>query len=228
MPCWTRWADTQLSALFWGGPPRGRRFLCRGQPSGTASTLPRRKFLRAPTTSNSPSRTAAADRLRRQRQPRRPRSPPASPPARPRKLDSVKLTENGDKKAPGVEFTKPLEVKEPTVKVVTEGNGDRVKANQIADISIVAFNGKDGSTLEDTFAERSRAARAERRAQDRQRRHLQRLRRRQGRLPAGPGRPGHRPPAPRAPQPSRRSCWSSRCSPPRTPPRSWTSPRATP
>lgn len=68
------------------------------------------------------------------------------------KLDSVKLTENGDKKAPGVEFTKPLEVKEPSVKVITEGSGDRVKANQIAQISIVAFNGTDGSTLEDTFA----------------------------------------------------------------------------
>ncbi len=67
------------------------------------------------------------------------------------KLDSVKLTEKGDKKAPGVEFTKPIDVKEPTVKVVTEGSGDRVKANQIADISIVAFNGTDGSTLEDTF-----------------------------------------------------------------------------
>ncbi|WP_211881068.1 FKBP-type peptidyl-prolyl cis-trans isomerase [Pseudarthrobacter albicanus] len=68
------------------------------------------------------------------------------------KLDSVKLTENGDKKAPGVEFTKPLEVKEPSVKVITEGTGDRVKANQIAQISIVAFNGTDGSTMEDTFA----------------------------------------------------------------------------
>jgi peptidylprolyl isomerase len=67
------------------------------------------------------------------------------------KLDSIKLTENGDKKAPGVEFTQPLEVKEPTVKVVTEGNGDRVKANQIAAISIVSLSGKDGSTLEDTF-----------------------------------------------------------------------------
>lgn len=67
------------------------------------------------------------------------------------KLDSLKLTENGDKKAPGVDFTKPLEVKEPTVKVVKEGDGDRVKANQIASISIVALSGKDGSTLEDTF-----------------------------------------------------------------------------
>ena len=67
------------------------------------------------------------------------------------KLDSLKLTENGDKKAPGVEFTKPLEVTEPTVKVVKDGDGDRVKANQIASISIVALSGKDGSTLEDTF-----------------------------------------------------------------------------
>lgn len=67
------------------------------------------------------------------------------------KLDSLKLTEKGDKTAPGVEFDKPLEVTEPTVKVITEGDGDRVKANQIAGISIVALSGKDGSTLEDTF-----------------------------------------------------------------------------
>ena len=40
------------------------------------------------------------------------------------KFDSLKLTDNGDKKAPGVEFTKPLEVAEPTIKVVAEGNGD--------------------------------------------------------------------------------------------------------
>jgi hypothetical protein len=68
------------------------------------------------------------------------------------KLDSVKLTVKGDKEAPGVEFTKPLEVAEPTVKVITEGSGERVKANQIAEISILALNGTDGSTLEDTFA----------------------------------------------------------------------------
>ena len=67
------------------------------------------------------------------------------------KLDSLKLTENGDKTAPGLEFAKPLEVKEPTVKVLKEGGGERVKANQIAEISIVALSGKDGSTLEDTF-----------------------------------------------------------------------------
>jgi len=68
------------------------------------------------------------------------------------KFDSLKLTDNGDKKAPGVDFTKPLDVTDPTIKVVTEGNGDRVKANQIANISILALNGTDGSTLEDTFS----------------------------------------------------------------------------
>jgi peptidylprolyl isomerase len=67
------------------------------------------------------------------------------------KFDSLKLTDNGDKKAPGVEFSKPLEVAEPTVKVVTEGDGDAVKANQVANISILAVSGADGSTLEDTF-----------------------------------------------------------------------------
>jgi hypothetical protein len=68
------------------------------------------------------------------------------------KLDSVELTENGDKKAPSVKFTQPLDVTEPTVKVIKEGDGDRVKANQIAEISILALSGADGSTLEDTFA----------------------------------------------------------------------------
>ncbi|MFJ6078183.1 FKBP-type peptidyl-prolyl cis-trans isomerase [Pseudarthrobacter sp. NPDC092419] len=67
------------------------------------------------------------------------------------KFDSLKLTDNGDKKAPGVEFDKPLEVTEPTVKVVAEGSGDPLKANQLANISILALNGTDGSTLEDTF-----------------------------------------------------------------------------
>ncbi|MEE2523115.1 FKBP-type peptidyl-prolyl cis-trans isomerase [Pseudarthrobacter sp. J75] len=68
------------------------------------------------------------------------------------KLDSVKVTDNGEAKAPGLEFTKPLEVAEPTIKMVSEGSGDAVKANQVADIAILAVNGTDGSTLEDTFA----------------------------------------------------------------------------
>lgn len=68
------------------------------------------------------------------------------------KFDSLKLTDNGDKKAPGVEFTKPLEVAEPTIKVVADGSGDPLKANQIANIAILALNATDGSPLEDTYA----------------------------------------------------------------------------
>lgn len=67
------------------------------------------------------------------------------------KFDTLKLTDHGDKKAPSVDFPKPFEVAEPTVKVVAEGTGDTVKANQIANISVLALNGADGSTLEDTF-----------------------------------------------------------------------------
>ena len=67
------------------------------------------------------------------------------------KFDSLKLTDNGDKKAPGVDFDKPLTVTQPTIKVVSEGSGDTVKANQVAKISILALNGTDGSQLEDTF-----------------------------------------------------------------------------
>lgn len=122
---------------------------CRAPDSGTASTLPRRKFsyvrrllailipglLLLTACGGSP---AAPE----------PTSQSAGDTA---KFDSLKLTDNGDKKAPGVEFSKPLEVTEPTIKVVTEGDGDRVKENQVANISILALSGADGSTLEDTF-----------------------------------------------------------------------------
>jgi peptidylprolyl isomerase len=77
--------------------------------------------------------------------------PTSKPAGETAKFDSLKLTDNGDKKAPGVEFDKPLDVADPTIKVVTEGSGEPVKANQIANISILALNGSDGSTLEDTF-----------------------------------------------------------------------------
>jgi len=123
---------------------------CLAPDSGTASTLPRRKFsyvrrllailipglLLLTACGGSP---AAPE----------PTSQTAGDTA---KFDSLKLTDNGDKKAPGVDFAKPLDVTEPTIKVVTEGDGDRVKANQVANISILAVSGADGSTLEDTFS----------------------------------------------------------------------------
>ncbi|MGJ3191081.1 peptidylprolyl isomerase [Paenarthrobacter nitroguajacolicus] len=67
------------------------------------------------------------------------------------KLDSVKVTDNGDDKAPGIEFSKPLTVAEPTVKVVSEGSGDAVKAGQTVQLAYVVMDGNDGSSLEDTY-----------------------------------------------------------------------------
>ncbi len=67
------------------------------------------------------------------------------------KLDSLKVSDNGDKKAPGLEFNKPLEVTQPTIKMVSDGTGDKVKAGQVAQITYIAVDGKDGKTLEDTF-----------------------------------------------------------------------------
>lgn len=68
------------------------------------------------------------------------------------KLDSVKVTDNGNDKAPGIEFSKPLTVAEPTVDVVSEGDGARVKAGQTAELAYVAVDGNDGKTLEDGYA----------------------------------------------------------------------------
>ncbi|MFW0774808.1 FKBP-type peptidyl-prolyl cis-trans isomerase [Paenarthrobacter nitroguajacolicus] len=69
------------------------------------------------------------------------------------KLDSLKVTDNGNDKAPGIEFSKPLAVTGPTVKVVSEGDGDPVKMGQIADLVFVAVDGTDGKTLEDGYTQ---------------------------------------------------------------------------
>jgi len=68
------------------------------------------------------------------------------------KLDSLKVADNGDTKAPGLEFAKPLDVSKPTIKMVSDGTGDKVKAGQVAQVAYLAVDGKDGKTLEDTFA----------------------------------------------------------------------------
>jgi hypothetical protein len=68
------------------------------------------------------------------------------------KLDSVKVTDNGNDKAPSVEFSKPLSVTEPTVKVVVDGDGDRIKAGQTAELVYLAMDGTDGKTVEDAYA----------------------------------------------------------------------------
>lgn len=57
----------------------------------------------------------------------------------------------GSGKAPRVEFAKPLSVSETTIKVLREGNGERIKENQKAEVGYLAYNGQDGSQLADTY-----------------------------------------------------------------------------
>lgn len=149
MPSWTLWADTQLQGLFWIGPFFGPELRRASFPARRPSCPDESSYVRRLLAILIPGLllltacgggTPAAPE---------PTSQSAGDTA---KFDSLKLTDNGDKKAPGVEFTKPLDVAEPTIKVVAEGNGDTVKANQVANISILALNGTDGTTLEDTFA----------------------------------------------------------------------------
>jgi peptidylprolyl isomerase len=149
MPFWTLWADTQLQGLFWIGPFFGPELRQASIPARRPSCPDESSYVRRLLAILIPGLllltacgggTPAAPE---------PTSQSAGDTA---KFDSLKLTDNGDKKAPGVEFTKPLDVAQPTIKVVAEGNGDSVKANQIANISILALNGADGTTLEDTYA----------------------------------------------------------------------------
>ena len=68
------------------------------------------------------------------------------------KLESLKVTDNGDGKAPGLDFTKPLAVTEPTITVVSAGTGETIKAGQQVEMVYVAVDGTDGKTLEDGYA----------------------------------------------------------------------------
>jgi peptidylprolyl isomerase len=145
----TLWADTQLQELFWiGSFIRARRDAGRCHAEHRIHPAPTKVFyvrrLLAILLPGLLLLTACGGSTAEPE----PTSVSAGETA---KFDSLKLTDNGDKKAPGVEFTKPLEVAEPTIKVVTEGSGETVKANQVANISILALNGADGTTLEDTF-----------------------------------------------------------------------------
>ncbi|MDP5225949.1 MULTISPECIES: FKBP-type peptidyl-prolyl cis-trans isomerase [Arthrobacter] len=67
------------------------------------------------------------------------------------KLSTVKVTDQGSDKAPKVEFAKPLSVTEPTIKMIHDGSGDKVKANQRVEVGLVVYNGKDGSQLADDY-----------------------------------------------------------------------------
>ncbi|MFJ3959110.1 FKBP-type peptidyl-prolyl cis-trans isomerase [Arthrobacter sp. NPDC090010] len=67
------------------------------------------------------------------------------------KLSTLKVTDQGADKAPRVEFAKPLNVTETTIKTVHDGTGDRVKENQKVEVGFLAYNAQDGSQLADNY-----------------------------------------------------------------------------
>src|SRR6476660_6632444 len=101
MPFWTLWADTQLEGLFWMGPfvwPPcfAVRFIPATHPSCPDESSYVRRLL-AILIPGLLLLTACGG------QPAAP-EPTSQSAGETAKLDSLKLTDNGDKKAPGVEF----------------------------------------------------------------------------------------------------------------------------
>lgn len=68
-------------------------------------------------------------------------------------LDSVKVKSWDKDKAPQVEFDKPLSVSKPTVKTLTQGSGQEIKAGQILKYNAAIFNAQDGKSVGDTYSQ---------------------------------------------------------------------------
>lgn len=66
-------------------------------------------------------------------------------------LDSVTVTVEDENKAPKVEFEAPLEVSEPSAKVVIEGDGDAVADGDRVSIRLVSLDPEKGEELGNTY-----------------------------------------------------------------------------
>ncbi len=75
------------------------------------------------------------------------------PPANAEALSSVKVEDQGKGKAPKVSFDKPLAVTAESVKVVTKGKGEPVKAGQAVTLQAIGFNAEDGKTNGDSYSD---------------------------------------------------------------------------
>lgn len=73
------------------------------------------------------------------------------PAAHPEVFNSVKTTPGDAGKAPTVTFDKPLAIQAESIKVLTEGKGDVVKAGQSVVLRQIGFNADDGTTLGENF-----------------------------------------------------------------------------
>ncbi|AIY00263.1 peptidyl-prolyl cis-trans isomerase, FKBP-type [Arthrobacter sp. PAMC 25486] len=75
------------------------------------------------------------------------------PPANAEALSSVKVEDQGKGKAPAVTFDKPLAITAESVKVVTEGKGEPVKAGQSVTLQAIGFNAEDGKTNGNSYSD---------------------------------------------------------------------------
>ncbi len=66
-------------------------------------------------------------------------------------LDSVTITVEDENKAPKVEFEAPLEVSEPSAKVIEQGEGDTVNAGDRVSIRLVSLDPEKGEELGNTY-----------------------------------------------------------------------------
>lgn len=77
----------------------------------------------------------------------------SAPDAHAQDLASVKVSEQGDKKAPKVDFTKPLKISAESMKVVSEGQGAKVKDGQAIVLHSVGYNAETGVSLGDDYSD---------------------------------------------------------------------------
>lgn len=75
------------------------------------------------------------------------------PPSNAEALASVKVEDQGKGKAPKVTFDHPLEVKAESIKVVTQGKGEPVKAGQAVILQAIGFNTADGVSNGNSFSD---------------------------------------------------------------------------
>lgn len=78
---------------------------------------------------------------------------PSIPAAHAEALASVKVEDQGKGKAPKVTFDTPLTITAESIKVVTEGKGEPVKAGQSVTLQAIGFNAEDGKTNGNSYSD---------------------------------------------------------------------------
>lgn len=68
-------------------------------------------------------------------------------------LESVEVTVEDQNKAPQVEFDTPLDVSEPSVRVVVKGDGDTIEDGQLLSMRLISMDPEKGEELGNTYEE---------------------------------------------------------------------------